>query len=78
MATYESHLGVTEVGPEPERLGQAFNIHLQGVALANLADGIVLGAVPLVAITLTQSPGEISLIQTAFWLPWLLFGVLAA
>lgn len=62
---------------ERESLGRNFGIHLQGVALANLADGIVLGAVPLIAVSLTRSPGEISLIQTAFWLPWLLFGILA-
>lgn len=62
---------------KPEGLGRPFGIHLQGVALANLADGIISGAVPLIAVSLTRSPGEISLIQTAFWLPWLLFGILA-
>lgn len=65
------------VPAERESLGKPFGIHLQGVALANLADGIVLGAVPLIAVSLTRSPGEVSLIQTAFWLPWLLFGILA-
>lgn len=60
-----------------ETLGRPFGIHLQGVALANLADGIVSGALPLLAVTLTRSPGEISLLQTAFWLPWLLFGIVA-
>ena len=47
------------------------------MSLANLADGIVLGGLPLVAITLTRSPGEISLLQVAFWLPWLVLGVTA-
>ncbi|WP_109472035.1 MFS transporter [Ornithinimicrobium cavernae] len=60
-----------------EPLGRPFGIHLGGVGLANLADGIVLGAVPLIAVGLTRSPGEVSLIQTAFWLPWLLLGVVA-
>lgn len=60
-----------------EPLGRPFHIHLGGVGLANLADGIVLGGVPLVAVTLTRSPGEISLLQVAFWLPWLLLGLVA-
>lgn len=67
----------TTQAPAREPLGRPFGIHLGGVGLANLADGIVLGAVPLIAITLTRSPGEISLIQTAFWLPWLLLGIVA-
>lgn len=61
----------------PEPLGRPFNVHLGGVGLANLADGIVLGGVPLLAVTLTRSPGEISLLQVAFWLPWLLLGLVA-
>ncbi|WP_256842180.1 MFS transporter [Ornithinimicrobium cryptoxanthini] len=60
-----------------ERLGRPFGIHLGGVGLANLADGIVLGGLPLIAVTLTRSPSEISLLQVAFWLPWLLLGVSA-
>lgn len=60
-----------------ERLGRPFGIHLGGVGLANLADGIILGGVPLIAISLTRSPGEISMLQVAFWLPWLLLGVVA-
>ena len=60
-----------------EPLGRPFGVHLGGVALANLADGIVVGGLPLVAVTLTRSPGEISLLQAAFWLPWLLLGLVA-
>ncbi|MCK0112452.1 MFS transporter [Ornithinimicrobium sp. F0845] len=63
--------------PARARLGRPFGIHLTGVSLANLADGIILGGLPLVAVTLTRSPGEISLLQVAFWLPWLLLGVAA-
>lgn len=47
------------------------------MALANLADGIVAGGLPLVAITLTRSPAEVALLQAALWLPWLLLGVVA-
>ena len=60
-----------------ERLGRPFGIHLGGVGLANLADGIILGGLPLIAVTLTRSPSEISLLQVAFWLPWLLLGLVA-
>ncbi|MGO1172982.1 MAG: MFS transporter [Actinomycetaceae bacterium] len=60
-----------------EPLGRPFGVHLAGVGLANLADGLVLVGVPLVAVTLTRSPGQVSLIQAAFWLPWLVLGILA-
>jgi len=68
---------VPTAAPARERMGRPFGIHLTGVALANLADGVILGGLPLVAITLTRSPGEISLLQVAFWLPWLVLGVAA-
>lgn len=77
MAVSDQYMTATHADATPEPLGQPFNVHLQGVALANLADGIIVGALPLIAVSLTRSPGEISLIQTAFWLPWLLFGILA-
>ena len=77
MAISDQYMTATYQDEKPESLGKPFNIHLQGVALANLADGIVAGAIPLIAVSLTRSPGEISLIQAAFWLPWLLFGILA-
>lgn len=77
MAVADPYMTTTHCDAAPESIGRPFNAHLQGVALANLADGIVVGALPLIAVTLTRSAGEISLIQTAFWLPWLLFGILA-
>jgi len=49
-----------------------FNSHLSGVALSNLADGILAGAVPLVAISLTRDPLLVGLLSTSMWLPWLL------
>lgn len=60
-----------------EPLGRVFHVHLAGVGLANLADGIIAAAVPLVAITLTRSPTLISLLSAAVWLPWLLFGIVS-
>lgn len=77
MVFADPYMTTTHQDEVQEPLGQPFNVHLQGVALANLADGIILGALPLIAVSLTRSPGEIALVQTAFWLPWLLFGVLA-
>lgn len=58
-------------------LGRAFSVHLASVAVANLADGLVMVGAPLIAVTLTRSPGEISMLQVVFWLPWLLLGVVA-
>jgi MFS family permease len=60
-----------------EPLGRPFHVHLTGVGLANLADGIVASAVPLVAITLTRSPTLVSLLSAAVWLPWLLLGIVS-
>lgn len=60
-----------------EPLGRRFHVHLGGVGLANLADGIVAAGVPLIAISLTRSPGQIALLSVALWLPWLLLGLLA-
>lgn len=53
-----------------------FRVHLAGVGLGNLADGIVAGAVPLLAITLTRDPLLVGLLSTAMWLPWLLGALL--
>lgn len=67
----------TNPAPVREPLGRPFQVHLGGVGLANLADGIMAAGVPLIAISLTRSPGEISLLSAAIWLPWLLLGLLA-
>ena len=54
-----------------------FGVHLGVVGLANLADGIVQTAVPLLAITLTRSPALIGVLTAAVWLPWLVCAPLA-
>ena len=66
-----------DADPPREALGRRFHLHLGTVALANLADGILLIGIPLIAVSLTRSPQEISLLSALFWLPWLVFGLLA-
>src|SRR3990170_106634 len=46
-------------------------------AAANLADGITLVAIPLIALTLTRSPSEIAGVAVAAQIPMLLFGLIA-
>lgn len=60
-----------------EPLGRRFTAHLTATGLANLGDGIVQVGVPLYALTLTRSPGQIALLTAAAWLPWLLLGLVA-
>lgn len=70
--------GPAPAGPAPaEPLGRRFLAHLASTGAANLGDGIVQMGAPLVALTLTRSPGQISLLAVAAWLPWLLFGIAA-
>jgi len=58
-------------------LGGRFAALLTTTGLANLGDGIVALGAPLVALTLTRSPVQISLLTAATWLPWLILGLLA-
>lgn len=44
-------------------------------AVSNLGDGVVLAALPLLAASLTRSPGVVSLVAAAGALPWLLFSL---
>lgn len=53
-----------------------FRIHLAGVAGSNLADGAVVGAIPLITIALTRDPLLVSIVTAAFWVPWLLGSLL--
>lgn len=46
-------------------------------AAANLADGITLVAIPLIALTITRSPAEIAGVAVAAQVPMLLFGLIA-
>ena len=57
---------------EPGRLGRPFWQLWSASALSNLADGLVKIALPLVAVTLTDSPGLVAGVTLAVTLPWLL------
>lgn len=65
-----SRRGAVGLGPDYRRLWTAG-------ALSNLGDGVYLGALPLLASTLSRDPFEISLVVAASWLPWLLIGVVS-
>lgn len=56
-------------------LGRRFTALLTSTAFANLGDGIVQTGAPLIAVTLTRSPAEVSLLAAAAWLPWLVLGI---
>jgi MFS family permease len=62
-------------GEEPRRLGVPFWRLWSASALSNLADGLVKIALPLIAVTLTDSPGLVAGVTLAVTLPWLLFAL---
>ena len=63
-------------GEEPDhRLGLPYWQLWSASSLSNLADGLVKVALPLVAITLTDSPGLVAGATLAVTLPWLLFAL---
>jgi len=63
--------------PVATSLGRRFHTQLAATGLANLADGILGTLAPLVALSLTSSPAQVSLLTAAVWLPWLLLGIAA-
>ncbi len=65
----------TQGNTAAEPLGRRFTAALGATGAANLGDGVLGLGVPLVALTLTRSPGQIALITAAVWLPWLLLGL---
>jgi MFS family permease len=62
-------------GEEPGRLGLPFWQLWSASTLSNLADGLVKIALPLVAVTLTDSAGLVAGVTVAVTLPWLLFAL---
>lgn len=68
---------VLDPGLRRAPLGRRFAAQLASTGLANLGDGILGTFAPLVALSLTGSPTQISLLSAATWLPWLLLGLAA-
>lgn len=58
-------------------LGRRFTAQLASTGLANLGDGVLGTLAPLLALSLTSSPLQVSLLSAATWLPWLLLGLAA-
>jgi MFS family permease len=56
-------------------LGPAFNRMWSASLLTNLADGVLIAAAPLLAVSLTKNPVLISVISALVMLPWLLFAI---
>ncbi|GMA30158.1 MFS transporter [Litorihabitans aurantiacus] len=71
-----THPGSADRSPR-RPLGRPFAAQLGSTSLANLGDGVLVTLVPLVALGLTSSPFQISLLAAATWLPWLLLGITA-
>jgi MFS family permease len=59
----------------PAPLGRGFWRLWSASTLSNLADGVVKVSLPLVAVTLTDSPALVAGIVVAVTLPWLLFAL---
>jgi MFS family permease len=56
-------------------MGPAFNRICASSIVSNLSDGVMIAAVPLLAISLTDSPVLIAAIGAMVMLPWLLFAI---
>lgn len=59
----------------PAALGKGFWQLWSASTLSNLADGVVKVSLPLVAVTLTDSPALVAGVVVAVTLPWLLFAL---
>ncbi|MEU0493003.1 MFS transporter [Nocardiopsis sp. NPDC006139] len=59
----------------PPRLSAAFHRFWAGSLASNLADGVMLTALPLLAVALTDDPLAVAGLTAARYLPWLLFGL---
>lgn len=62
--------------PTPGQLPGDFWRYLASVALSNLGDGIRLGALPLLAASITRDPIAVAAVTGITMLPWFVFGAL--
>ncbi|GAA4089344.1 MFS transporter [Nonomuraea soli] len=56
-------------------LGRAFHVLWASTSLTNLADGVLLVGVPLLAVSLSADPLPVALVSVATTLPWLLLSL---
>ncbi|GAA4623759.1 MFS transporter [Cellulomonas oligotrophica] len=68
---------MSTTAPAPPRLGPRFHALVAASGAANLGDGVVQVAVPLLALGLTRAPGQIAMVSAAAWVPWLVLGLVA-
>ncbi|WP_426998037.1 MFS transporter [Pseudarthrobacter sp. N5] len=61
----------------PRALGRNYHWLWSAATVANLGDGILLAAGPLLAASMTREPFAVAMAVFAQRLPWMLFGVLA-
>lgn len=80
----EPEVGAPDVVPEVRtqgvstgRLGSRFTRLWSAATLSNLADGVGVLALPLIAVNLTQSPVLVSGVRVAQTVPWFIFGLFA-
>lgn len=57
----------------PGRLGRDFTSLWIGSGVSNIGDGLRIAALPLLAVSLTDSPLLVAAVTTAQFVPWLLF-----
>jgi MFS family permease len=69
------HPSIMSTSAEAGRLGLPFWQLWSASTLSNLADGLVKIALPLVAVTVTDSPALVAGVAMAVTLPWLLFAL---
>ncbi|WP_143832905.1 MULTISPECIES: MFS transporter [Nocardiopsis] len=66
-----------EPSPPPPRFGAPFHRFWAGCVSSNLADGVMLTTLPVLAAALTDDPLAVAGLAAARYLPWLLFGLFA-
>ena len=63
--------------PARAPLGSQYRKLWTAATISTLGDGVYVTALPLLAASLTRDPLQVSLVNLAEWLPWLLFGLLS-
>ncbi|HET6532155.1 MAG TPA: MFS transporter [Actinoplanes sp.] len=57
------------------RYGDPFRLYWTSAVLSYLGDGVRATALPLLAVSLTTSPGQVAVVSAAATMPWLIFGL---